>query len=58
MSVTATLGYAPLVEYDAGGVYRDRDLFLWLEYGPVFALAAGQFLYRGIKSGGRLKPER
>ena len=58
MSVTATLGYAPLVEYGALGVYRDRNLFLWLEYGPVFALAAGQFLSRGIKSGGWLKPAR
>jgi hypothetical protein len=35
MSVTCVLGYAPLVEYAAGGPYQDSTLILALEYGPV-----------------------
>ena len=51
MSITATLGYAPLVEYNALGSYNDSQLFLWLEYGPVFALGAGLLFLRQIMPG-------
>lgn len=35
MSVTAVLGYAPVVAYTAGQPYRNSALILLLEYGPV-----------------------
>lgn len=35
MSVTAVLGYAPVVAYAAGQPYRNSMLILLLEYGPV-----------------------
>jgi len=46
MSVTATLGYAPVVAYAAGQPYRDSPLILGLEYGPVYVLLA----YQGWRS--------
>lgn len=36
-SVTAVLGYSPVVTYAAGGPYRDSPLLLALEYAPVYA---------------------
>lgn len=35
MSVTAVLGYAPVVAYAAGQPYRNSPLILLIEYGPV-----------------------
>ncbi len=40
MSVTCTLGYAPVAAYAAGGLYRDTPLLVALEYAPVYALLA------------------
>lgn len=40
MSVTCTLGYAPVAAYAAGQAYRDSPLILALEYAPVYALLA------------------
>ncbi|MGH9396388.1 MAG: hypothetical protein ACRD18_06000 [Terriglobia bacterium] len=40
MSVTALLGYAPVVVYAAGQPYRDSPFILLLEYGPVIAWLA------------------
>jgi len=37
MSVTAVLGYSPVVAYAAGQPYRDSPLILALEYAPVYA---------------------
>ena len=47
MSITAVLGYAPVIEYEVLGIYRDTPLILWLEYGPVFVLGIGLLLMRG-----------
>ena len=47
MSVTAVLGYAPVMEYTAWGTYKDTPLILWLEYGPVFVLGIVLFIMRG-----------
>ena len=58
MSVTAVLGYAPVIEYQALGIYRDSTFLLWLEYGPVFAFGVGQFLYGRVRAGHSLKPGR
>ncbi len=58
MSVTAVLGYAPVIEYQALGIYRDSTFLLWLEYGPVFAFGVGQFLYGRVRAGCGLKPGR
>ena len=38
MGVTALLGYAPVIEYSALGVWRDSPLILLLEYLPVYCL--------------------
>ncbi len=50
MSVTAVLGYAPVIEYTASGTYRDTPLILWLEYGPVFVLGIVLLIMRGGKN--------
>lgn len=45
MSVTAVLGYTPVIAYSAGQPYRDSPLILALEYLPVYvwiALDAGR----------------
>jgi hypothetical protein len=49
LSVTCTLGYAPLVEYYAGGPYLDSPLILALEYLPVFSWLAVQAAGGGLK---------
>ena len=56
MSVTAVIGYAPVIEYGALGIYRNSPYLLWLEYGPVFALGVGQFIYGRVRVGRGLKP--
>ena len=48
MSVTAVLGYAPVVAYAAGQPYRDSPFILALEYVPVY-------LWLGIALAGRAR---
>lgn len=46
MSITAVLGYAPVIAYAAGLPYRDSPFILALEYVPVYILLA----YGGLRA--------
>ncbi len=46
LTVTCVLGYAPVIPYAAGGLYKDSPLMLVLEYLPVFAWLAYEFVVK------------